>query len=46
MNIESLLEIAIKRKPKRLGFESTYTHDNLYNWLKQFYLVGKLLSPK
>ena len=46
MNIESLLEIAIKRKPKRLGFESTYTHDNLYNWLKTILPSWEIIIPK
>ena len=46
MNIKSLLEIAIKRKPKRLGFESSYSHDNFKNWLKIILPSWEIIIPE
>ena len=46
MNIKSLLEIAIKRKPKRLSFESTYSHDNFKNWLKIILPSWEIIIPE
>ena len=33
-SIESLFKLSLKRKPKRLTYESTYSHDNILDWLK------------
>ena len=32
--IETLLEKALDRKSRRLTYKTTYSHDNLYAWLK------------
>ena len=33
-SIESLFKLSLKRKPKRLTYKSTYSHDNILDWLK------------
>ena len=32
--LNQLLKDAVERKPRRLSFDTTYSHDNIYDWLK------------
>jgi len=43
--IESLLDIAIKRQPRHLAYESTYSHDNLRIWLKNILPCWEIVIP-
>lgn len=43
--IENLLDIAIKRQPRRLAYESTYSHDNLRIWLKNILPCWEIVLP-
>jgi hypothetical protein len=43
--IENLLDIAIKRQPRRLAYESTYSHDNLRIWLKNILPCWEIVIP-
>jgi hypothetical protein len=44
-SIESLLKTALKRKPKRLTFESSYSHENLLVWLKFILPKWEIVIP-
>ena len=43
--IENLLDMAIKRQPRRLSYESTYSHDNLQIWLKMILPYWEIIIP-
>ena len=43
--IENLLDIALKRQPRRLSYESTYSHDNLRIWLKNILPCWEIVIP-
>ena len=32
--LNQLLKDAVERKPRRLSFDATYSHDNIYDWLQ------------
>ena len=32
-----LLKDAMERKPRRLSFDTTYSHDNIYDWLQTIF---------
>ena len=32
--LDQLFKDAVNRKPKRLSFDTTYSHGNIYDWLK------------
>jgi hypothetical protein len=32
--LNQLLKDAVERKPRRLSFDTTYSHDNIYDWLQ------------
>jgi hypothetical protein len=32
--LNQLLKDAMERKPRRLSFDTTYSHDNIYDWLQ------------
>ena len=40
--LNQLLKDAVERKPRRLSFDTTYSHDNIYVGFRQYYLIGKL----
>ena len=44
-SIESLLKTALKQKPKRLTFESSYSHENLLVWLKSILPSWEIVIP-
>ena len=31
-NLDQLMKAAVERKPRRLSFDTTYSHDNIYDW--------------
>ena len=33
--LNQLLKDAVERKPRRLSFDTTYSHDNIYDWLQK-----------
>ena len=33
--LNQLLKDAMERKPRRLSFDTTYSHDNIYDWLQK-----------
>ena len=43
--LENLLDIALKRQPRRLSYESTYSHDNLRIWLKNILPCWEIVLP-
>ena len=43
--IENLLDSALKRQPRRLSYESTYSHDNLRIWLKNILPYWEIVIP-
>ena len=44
-SIESLLKLSLKRKPKRLTYESTYSHENILDWLKDILSSWEICIP-
>ena len=44
-SIESLLKLSLKRKPKRLTYESTYSHNNILEWLKDILPCWEICIP-
>jgi hypothetical protein len=36
--LNQLLKDAMERKPRRLSFDTTHSHDNIYNWLQTILL--------
>ena len=44
-SIESLLKLSLKRKPKRLTYESTYSHNNILEWLKDILPSWEICIP-
>ena len=32
--LDQLVKDAVNRKPKRLAFDTTYSHSNIYDWLQ------------
>ncbi len=44
--IETLLEKALARKAKRLTYQTTYSHDNLYAWLKEILPSWEIFIPE
>ena len=44
-SIESLLKLSLKRKPKRLTYESTYSHENILDWLKDILPSWEICIP-
>ena len=43
--LENLLDCALKRQPRRLSYESTYSHDNLRLWLKNILPYWEIVIP-
>ena len=43
--IENLLDSALKRQPRRLSYESTYSHDNLRIWLGNILPFWEIVLP-
>jgi hypothetical protein len=35
--LNQFLKEAIERKPRRLSFDTTYSHDNIYDWLQTIF---------
>jgi hypothetical protein len=44
--IETLLKAALDRKAKRLTYQTTYSHDNLYAWLKGILPTWEIFIPE
>ena len=44
--IETLLEKALDRKSRRLTYKTTYSHDNLYAWLKAILPTWEIFIPE
>ena len=44
--IETLLEKALDRKSRRLTYKTTYSHDNLYAWLKTILPTWEIFIPE
>ena len=44
--IETLLEKALDRKSRRLTYKTTYSHDNLYAWLKTILPTWEIFIPQ
>ena len=38
--LNHVLKDAVERKPRRLSFDTTYSHENIYDWLKKISLIG------
>ena len=43
--LDKLLKDAVNRKPKRLSFDTTYTHGNIYDWLKTILTDWTIIIP-
>ncbi len=43
--IETLLEKALDRKSRRLTYKTTYSHENLYAWLKTILPSWEIFIP-
>jgi hypothetical protein len=42
--LDQLFKDAVNRKPKRLSFDTTYSHGNIYDWLKTILIPGSSCS--
>ena len=43
--LNQLLKDAVERKPRRLSFDTTYSHDNIYDWLKTIFNDWTIIIP-
>ena len=44
--LNQLLEDAVEeRKPRRLSFDTTYSHDNIYDWLQTILTDWIIITP-
>ena len=43
--LNQLLKDAVERKPRRLSFDTTYSHDNIYDWLQTILSDWKIIIP-
>jgi hypothetical protein len=43
--LNQLLKDAIERKPRRLSFDTTYSHGNIYDWLKTILTDWMIIIP-
>ena len=43
--LDKLLKDAVNRKPKRLSFDTTYSHGNIYDWLKTILTDWTIIIP-
>ena len=43
--LNQLLKDAVERKPRRLSFDTTYSHDNIYDWLKTILSDWTIIIP-
>jgi hypothetical protein len=43
--LNQLLKDAVERKPRRLSFDTTYSHDNIYDWLKTILNDWTIIIP-
>jgi hypothetical protein len=43
--LDQLFKDAVNRKPKRLSFDTTYSHGNIYDWLKTILTDWTIIIP-
>jgi hypothetical protein len=43
--LDQLFKDAVNRKPKRLSFDTTYSHGNVYDWLKTILTDWTIIIP-
>ena len=43
--LNQLLKDAVERKPRRLSFDTTYSHDNIYDWLQTILTDWTIIKP-
>jgi hypothetical protein len=43
--LDQLFKDAVNRKPKRLSFDTTYSHGNIYDWLKTILTDWTIMIP-
>jgi hypothetical protein len=43
--LNQLLKDAVERKPKRLSFDTTYSHDNIYDWFQTILTDWTIIIP-
>jgi hypothetical protein len=43
--LNQLLKDAMERKPRRLSFDTTYSHDNIYDWLQKILTDWTIIIP-
>ena len=43
--LNQLLKDAVERKPRRLSFDTTYSHDNIYDWLQTILTDWSIIMP-
>ena len=43
--LDQLFKDAVNRKPKRLAFDTTYSHSNIYDWLQTILTDWTIIIP-
>jgi hypothetical protein len=43
--LNQLLKDAVEKKPRRLSFDTTYSHDNIYDWLYKILTDWTIIIP-
>ena len=43
--LDQLFKDAVNRKPKRLSFDTTYSHSNIYDWLQTILTDWTIIVP-
>ncbi len=43
--LDQLFKDAVNRKPKRLSFDTTYSHSNIYDWLQTILIDWTIIIP-
>ena len=43
--LNQLWKDAVERKPRRLSFDTTYSHDNIYDWLQTILNDWTIITP-
>jgi hypothetical protein len=43
--LDQLFKDAVNRKPKRISFDTTYSHGNIYDWLKTILTDWTIIVP-
>jgi hypothetical protein len=43
--LDQLFKDAVNRRPKRLSFDTTYSHGNIYDWLKTILTDWTIIIP-